>query len=257
VKEFLFQIKKRIKRLMAFEFRKIQRLANHNKINQSNSFHIPIIINNRNRYTYLKQLVDWLTHAGYTNLYILDNDSTYPPVLEYYKVTPAKIIYLNKNSGYKALWLSDFFDRVKEGYYAYTDADVLPDKNCPNDVVFQLYLKLVNYSHEKCGPALKIDDLPDHYKHKLKVIQNETPFWIKPIEENVFQAPIDTTFALYKPFAYGNADECSAIRVGGDLTFLHQPWYENSNQPDEETSYYVSHSSDSSFWYNKVEKHNT
>jgi hypothetical protein len=69
----------------------------------------------------------------------------------------------------------------------------------------------------------------------------------------VYKAPIDTTFALYKPFAQGDAEECDALRVGGNLIFIHQPWYEDSENPDEETKYYINNSSDSSFWYKKVD----
>lgn len=40
---------------------------------------IPVIINNFNRLTTLKQLTKALVDRGYTNIYILDNASTYPP----------------------------------------------------------------------------------------------------------------------------------------------------------------------------------
>ena len=33
---------------------------------------IPIIINNRNRLTYMLQLIDWLKKNGYSNIYIID-----------------------------------------------------------------------------------------------------------------------------------------------------------------------------------------
>ena len=45
---------------------------------------IPIIINNRNRLTYMKMLISSLEKRGYNNIYIIDNDSTYPPLLDYY-----------------------------------------------------------------------------------------------------------------------------------------------------------------------------
>ena len=42
---------------------------------------IPIIINSFNRLTTLKLLVSSLEKRGYTNIYILDNCSTYPALL--------------------------------------------------------------------------------------------------------------------------------------------------------------------------------
>lgn len=238
---------------MALELRKLRRGMMNTSMSRADSFKVPLVINNRNRLTYLKDLVNWLTQAGYTNLIILDNDSSYPPLLEYYKNTPAHVVFLKKNLGYKALWSSEFFNTINKGHYVYTDPDLLPNNACPNDIIYRLYLHLKKYPVEKCGPALKIDDLPEHYQYRTKVIENENSFWKKSPEKDVFFAPIDTTFALYKPLAFGDAEDCDAIRVGGDLMFSHRPWYEDSKHPDEETVYYVANSSDSSFWYKKVE----
>ena len=58
---------------------------------------IPIIINNRNRYTFLLQLIEALELRGYTNIHILDNDSDYPPLLEYYARTKHSVHFLNAN----------------------------------------------------------------------------------------------------------------------------------------------------------------
>jgi hypothetical protein len=252
MKEFAFQLKKKLTAFLALSLRKIKRTFVPAKLSKEQSFNIPIVINNRNRLTYLKDLVTWLQKAGYRNIIILDNDSTFPGLKEYYDECGARIIYLKKNLGYKALWLSDFFNEIRSGFYVYSDPDLMPVAKCPDDLVYRLAQVLRKYPVEKCGPALKIDDLPAHYRHKQKVLHNEDPFWKNRLEENVFYAPIDTTFALYKPFAYGDAEECSAVRVGGDLCMVHRPWYENSNEPDEETKYYVQHAGDSSSWYKKV-----
>ena len=45
---------------------------------------IPVIINNFNRLEYLKKLIESLEIRGYRNIYIIDNLSTYPPLLQYY-----------------------------------------------------------------------------------------------------------------------------------------------------------------------------
>ena len=49
---------------------------------------IPIIINNYNRLEMLTKLIHSLESKGYHNLYIIDNQSTYPPLLEYYTRLP-------------------------------------------------------------------------------------------------------------------------------------------------------------------------
>ena len=73
---------------------------------------IPIIINNYNRLTSLKILISSLEKMGYKNLFIIDNASTYPPLLEYYNTCPYKVFRLNNNVGYLALWKTDMIQDV-------------------------------------------------------------------------------------------------------------------------------------------------
>ncbi|MBI3520537.1 MAG: glycosyltransferase family 2 protein [Bacteroidetes bacterium] len=210
-------------------------------ITPENCFVVPIIINNRNRYTFLKLMVEQLSSFGYKHIYILDNDSSYPPLLEYYKTVNAKVIFLKQNVGYRALWETRIFEQFKNQYYVYSDPDILLQHDCPKDFVYQLYVKLNKYSgKEKAGVALKIDDLPDFYQHKQEAIKNELVYWTKQLEEDVYDAPVDTTLALYKPLAFGNAEECEAIRVGGRLAAQHLTWYLDSNHLSEEEVYYKS-----------------
>ena len=96
---------------------------------------IPIIINNFNRLTTLRLLTETLTACGYTNIYILDNASTYPPLLEYYKTCPFTVFHLNQNLGFKALWKSPLKKRFCNDYYIYTDSDVIPSDYCPKDFI--------------------------------------------------------------------------------------------------------------------------
>lgn len=57
---------------------------------------IPIIINNFNRVTTLSKLITTLEVRGYKNIYIIDNASTYKPLLKYYEDTPYKVFRLKK-----------------------------------------------------------------------------------------------------------------------------------------------------------------
>jgi hypothetical protein len=251
IREYLFFLKKKVKANSAKFLRAIKRsLLPHQVITSENCFQIPIIINNRNRLTFLKQMIEQLQSYGYHNIYILDNDSSYPPLLEYYEIIPAKVIFLRENVGYRALWETEIFDQFKNNYYVYSDPDILMQEDCPKDFVHVLYKFLIKYSNvEKAGVALKIDDLPDHYLYKEEVIKNEFLFWRNELEKDVFGARVDTTLALYKPLAFGNAEECQAIRVGGKLTAHHLTWYLNSsNLPEEELFYKKSIKSNTSFY---------
>ena len=254
IKDFLFVLKKRMIVYSGKSIRSLKRMLFINQsITSQNCFEVPIIINNRNRYTYLKMMVNQLQSFGYKHIYILDNDSTYQPLLEYYKVVNAKVIFLKQNVGYKALWETDAFEQFKNNYYVYSDPDILLQSDCPKDFVYQLYVHLNNYlGKEKAGVALKIDDLPDYYKLKNDVLKWENVNWKKRLKENVYDALVDTTLALYKPLAYGNAEECSAIRVAGKLSAQHLPWYVDSENISEEELFYKNNAkSTSSYWSSK------
>ncbi len=240
VKEYLFTQKKRFTKW----FKKIVRivlrsLIYRSSLNAESCFEIPIIINNRNRLTYLKLMVDQLHSMHYNNIYIIDNASTYPPLLEYYKTVNAKVVFLEQNLGYKALWQISLFEQFKNDFYVYSDPDILMMPDCPKNFVFLLYQELKKYPHkEKAGVALRIDDLPDSYANKAEAIKNESIFWNKALSTDVYDAPVDTTLALYKPLALGNAEECDAIRVGGKLIARHLTWYADSKNLSEEDLFY-------------------
>ncbi|MBK7668772.1 MAG: glycosyltransferase family 2 protein [Sphingobacteriaceae bacterium] len=241
MKTWLYNKRKQYRLWRSLNARRKERLTLKTTLSKEESFSVPIVINNCNRLTYLKQLIDWLEANNYKNIFILDNASTYPPLLEFYKSTKHKVIYLGANIGYLALWKSEFFTSIKNSYYVYTDPDVVPNKNCPGDLVFKLYEVLTKYSEiEKAGPALLINDLPESYKSKQDVIAAETKYWKKELEKDVYDAPVDTTFALYRPLAQGNAEECKAYRVGGNYSIHHLPWYEDTANPTEENLYYKS-----------------
>ena len=94
---------------------------------------IPIIINNYNQLDYLKLLLNSLEKRGYENIIILDNDSSYPPLLEFYKNTRYRVIPLGHNYGYLALWKSGVYKEFQNSYFVYTDPDLVIDKECPDD----------------------------------------------------------------------------------------------------------------------------
>lgn len=217
---------------------------------------IPIIINNFNRLTYLKSLIDSLVSRGYHNIYILDNQSTYPPLLEYYKTCPFTVIHLDKNLGYKALWISDVFKRFKDSFYVYTDSDMEISEECPDDFMQHFLDVLHQYPlSQKVGFGLRIDDLPDSFENKQKVIAHETRFWQHPVADALYKAEIDTTFALYRPYCKGVANIYSEVyRTGAPYLIRHLPWYVNSENMSEEELYYVNNIVKSTHWSIQAKK---
>ncbi len=225
----------------------------YKKENNVFSKSIPIIINNRNRLTFLKKLIDSLTARGYYNIYIIDNASTYQPLLEYYKKLDCKIYYLTTNTGFCALWDTVIFEDFKDQYYVYTDSDLELTESCPDDVLCRLMFLLSRYKDvDKAGLGLKIDNLPDYYQLKEKVVQWESSLiqQSQQIEKNVFKASVDTTFALYRPNKFGPAQFLRCIRTYGKYQISHLPWYINFDNINEEESYYINnaHTTNYAYW---------
>ncbi len=211
-----------------------------------NPENIPIIINNFNRLAYPLLLIEWLEQAGMTHIVILDNASTYPPLLEYYKNCPHRVVLLGKNAGYMALWESPIFEEFKNDFYVYTDPDLLPIAQCPKDFM-EVFLKLLaeNADIKKVGFSLKIDDLPDCFPKKQEIVAIESKYWQRKRSEWAYDAPIDTTFALYRPGAKGD-HRAKGLRTVYPYVARHLPWYLDPQNLPEEEIYYKQRASDSS-----------
>ena len=203
---------------------------------------LPIFINARDLYKPLHRLIRWLLEAGYTNINVLDNDSTYPELLEFYDAIrrDVRIIRLGFNAGQKAIWTTNVLEQLGiGGPYVWTDPDVVPSEECPSNVLEYFYAVLRAYPQKtKVGFGLRIDDLPTHYQFKQRVITWESQFWAKRIAPNLYDAAIDTTFALYRP---GSSYDLRAIRTGFPYVARHLPWYENSQRVSKDQAYYVQH----------------
>lgn len=215
---------------------------------------IPIIINNRNRLSMLKELIGKLEGYGLKNIHIIDNNSDYPPLLEYYRKIPYTVYLLNQKVGCYSLWKTHIFQRFKNVYYVYTDSDVVPVEECPENFLDLLRSLLDSHPEiDKIGFGLKIDDLPDENNMKSKVINWEKQYWESPISTNIYNASIDTTFALYRPGKQGGW-WLKAARTGYPLLARHLPWYLNTSALPEEEQYYIQNASIDSSWYKNPDK---
>lgn len=195
---------------------------------------VPAFIICRDRVSFLPALVSFLEKAkGIGEIVFVDNDSTYPPLLEYFHSTKHRVIYLKENVGPHGFWSKGLAPTNTD--YLVTDSDVVPDERCPNDAIEHLGELTRRYKGRKAGLGLRIDNIPDHYARKAEAIAWETIFWRHEAEPNVFMAPLDTTFAIYPkgfPFLW------TAIRTGFPYVAQHKSWYEDSNNPTEECIYY-------------------
>lgn len=217
---------------------------------------IPIIIINYNQLHYLKQQVNFYLKRGFQNIVIIDNHSTYPPLLDYYAEIEGrvKIERMNTNDGHMVFFENEELQRkYGKGGYFLTDADIIPNENLPSDFPLQMIKYLQKYFRavNKVGFALDINNIPSSFPAKEKVLNWEKKFWIREVEPGVYKSRIDTTFALYKPGypkKYNNIGFFEAIRLAKNYTAKHGGWYVDPNNLTEEEFYFQKQKNISSSW---------
>jgi len=211
----------------------------------------PVYIVNRDRLdTGFRQLVTWLNELEMMNIFVLDNKSTYPPLLDYYKFLTAEkkaqIMFADKNGGPWVFWKAGLHLQQNQPFIV-TDPDVVPASDCPNDII-EVMLKCLVFCPQvtKIGPSLRIDNLPDTYDKKQSMLGSEGEYW-NPLRletlkgHPAYRAGIDTTFALYRPWSPLNRCHFTNYRLAPPYHFEHRPWYVDSANLSEEEIYYRTH----------------
>ena len=215
-----------------------------------NFLDIPIFIISYNRLSYLQQLVNQLEKRNYRNIKIIDNASTYPPLIEYYKSIPYEVISLQDNDGHMSFWKNAVFDEYRDKLYVVTDPDVSILDETPNDFIEVFYRYLKKYPRlRKVGFSLRIDDIPDDAPLFEKVKKWESVYSrFKVPGKNAYIADIDTTFALYIPdYLAVSRRFFVALRTGYPYQVRHLPWYKKEDDITQEDIYYSNHRTNG-FW---------
>lgn len=202
---------------------------------------VPVFIVCRDRYTPLVNLIDWLERIGHGDeIYLIDNDSAYEPLLDYYERTEHTVIRTGSNDGHKVGWTQSILRRRARGCrFVYTDPDLDP-AGCPDDVFDRMGEVLDrDPSAIKCGVSLQIDDLPAWCRDGIG--DWEAPYWEKwDGRVGAFRAPIDTTFALHSPRGVIKHKFQPAYRLPPPYTFRHLPWYVDPHDLSAEEAFYMS-----------------
>lgn len=202
----------------------------------------PIFIISRDRLSCLEKLVGWLETAGQERIYIIDNESTYEPLLDFYSETPHQVVKMGGNTGHVGIWAHGTIEKLAPGErFVVTDPDIVPIEQCPNDAIEYFDLLLDQYQdRSKIGFGLWLEDIPDHYKFKQSVLEYESRFALyhRP-QKDLYFAPIDTTFALYREGA--SQDISFSGRTDYPYVARHLSWYVDSDNPGEEETYYIDH----------------
>lgn len=160
---------------------------------------IPIIINNRNLLTWPSKMLDACkTFEDVGEIIIVDNDSTYEPLIEWYKTNPCEIIY-SKNNGQSCPWIINLPNKLGCKYYVVTDPD-LDLTDTPKDSLIYIREKMQKYQeYSKIGLSLSNWQVSQNspYYHHLKtwaiVNWDENSITDGLLVNQIF----DTTFGLY------------------------------------------------------------
>lgn len=209
---------------------------------------IPIVILNKDRLHPLQLLIESLRSRGYNNIIIIDNESTYPPLMEWYKVSGAEVFYNNipetlydTGTFYRLAFEIKHprFVEIVKDFYVFTDSDVIPDDDIPVDFIDNMVKLCGELKVHKIGLGLRVDNLPEtSYTNSVKEI--EAQYWSTKIDHmgyKLYAAPIDTTFAVYYPDTkplWGHG-----FRMGGQFVAKHMPWYYDIENLPEDELYYL------------------
>lgn len=215
---------------------------------------VPVFIPVRDRVTPLRALVDWLERAGHDEIWLVDNDSTYAPMLDFLDSTPHHVVRLERNMGHRSPFLSGTVQRhAGDRRFVITDPDVIPDPDCPLDAVTRFSELLDRHPEvDKVGFGLRLDDLPASNPLTDEIRQWEDRFWRNEVEPGVFRADIDTTFALYRPLARRHRED-AALRTGAPYVARHTPWYLDPTQLTDEDRWYREHAEPSIMNWDRAE----
>lgn len=212
---------------------------------------IPIIIVSYNNHSHVKNMVLQLNKFNIRPI-IIDNNSTNKETTQYLmslNSEKAFVIFSDINIGYKVGFMSPVYD-VLPDIFGYTDPDLKFKENLPKDFINEFKMLSEKYNVYKVGCAIELSgdinkDIVMEIKstdkpfflplRKYSILEWESRYWkLKIDDENfeIYSAPIDTTFAIYnKKYYFFNLHE--AIRVAGNYSVFHLPWYKEMDLMDE------------------------
>jgi len=201
---------------------------------------IPVYINNWNILTWVRTMAAYLEKIPEAAIFIIDNNSTYQPLLDWYDRCPYDIIRLPENLGSRhgynvVLKGSEHKRRFGSDFFAFTDAD-LDICGCPPDI-----LEVLQEGHRrhniKTGLSIEINDVPETSLTYDGVVIDRC-YWENKLDDMFYDSAVDTTFALYHKDSFEY--DYKAIRSERPYTARHLPWYftPDTEMSDEEVFMY-------------------
>jgi len=200
-----------------------------------------VIIPTFNQLTMLMNTMEKLSRFGLNKFLILDNQSTYPPLVEFFNLIETPVCILEENYGPHHFTSDGIYKQLPEFFFL-TDPDLEYPDEIPDSLVEDMVALSEKRSWGKIGLALNKD-----CKHlftdsvRLGVDKWESHAWRNVIDnmpngDPVWEAFTDTTFCLYNKKHF--KDFYYAPRIGGRYTLMHYGWQECRPGSKEENEYY-------------------
>jgi len=232
--------------------------------------HIPIFLIAKERIRSLQLMIDsiYLLTSSF-EVIILDQGSTYPPMLRFLKSVGRNYINMSVviqksndmhglENNVAAAVASYRKNHPEVEFYVVSDAD-LSLRGCEHDILPFFAACLNACPHVvQIGTSLRIDNIQQSSSLKMgtkniKTADWELQFWDARkhmIAEwdngrgnshfvNLFEAAIDTTFAMRRMHSQFKRLQRPCIRAGAPYMSEHIPWYSLKPSPDE--SWYMQH----------------
>ena len=216
---------------------------------------IPLIIPNFNQFTYLLNLINWWRWYYPANpVYILDNGSTYPTIDSFYnqlqQLTGAQPIMFSNNDCVGNLRSFLQSEQMKEvEYYVISDPDIMPHPATPPNFLEIFKSCIDDFGFHHVGFGLITKDVPDWMDGRASMLHDEdmiikkgsTIIPYEGKEYHGYEAPIDTTFALYSKAnggwhnPQGPESWDNSLRL---FSAFHLPWYLHPDHLNSEMKYY-------------------
>ena len=204
---------------------------------------IPVFLVSYNNGVYIDNSVKQLNRLNVIPI-IFDNASSDKKTIDLlksiHKENKARIIYSKKNWGHLIGFLDPIY-KLLPNVFAYSDPDLEFNPELRINFLEELAQLTLDYDVFKAGFALALlndDEIingrhnvwkrkPIFFKRSYSIRDWEKKFWKFKIEHptlEIYHAPIDTTFAVYRKSNY-SGDFFDAVRVAGKFEAIHMPWF--------------------------------
>tara|TARA_X000000950_G_scaffold181227_1_gene219767 strand:+ start:42231 stop:44549 length:2319 start_codon:yes stop_codon:yes gene_type:complete len=230
---------------------------------------IPVFITTHNRFWCLEACLRSLKRFDSLVPVIVDNASSYPPMLGYLSALMAQkveVLKYPKNDLFGNMKLAfQNYTNAHKGefdYYIFTDPDIELPREIPNDFVDVLKALVDTFPEfDGVGPNLITDDIPEEYPLRHLIVEDESTnqhdlapegFHAARVEEsNLFvkfaarririqSCDIDTTFMMHRANLFRKERNVrNAIRIAKPYAARHLDWYVIPGNETSDQKHYV------------------